>query len=1392
MKDQLPDYNTLFRFNPLPNWVYDRATFEILDVNKSAIDHYGYTREEFLSMTIKELRPETDIPKVLAAHIDVDSKEGNIYFGVFTHRKKDGQLIRMEINGHKVDFKGRACIMVVCMDVTAQERRELTLRESEKKLKAASAIAKLGYWRLELDGKTLSWSDEVYDIWGLRRNVFDLNFDSFFETIYPADRDAFVASKDNAFAAEKVFDFSHRIVTPENEVRWVHHLGRKLKGDNGELLAYEGTVQDITVHKEDQYQLKLLESVITNTTDAVVITDAGSIKQSKNKIIYVNDAFTKMTGYTPQDAIGRSPSMLQGHNSDPKEITRMSEALSKGQPFESTLLNYKKSGEEYWSNISVSPITHERGIVSHFIAIERDVTEKKTKELENELLSRISLAFNTEKTLSTAAGKLCLILADFGGFDLVEIWLPNREKTAVRLFYSCRKTEAAELFYEKTAHIGSFSYGEGLPGIVWESGNATYLDDLKANPLCARQNAAKDAGITSMMGIPLIFSDEIVGIIAIGSIKALSHLSRFKDIFKKVETFIGSEINRKNLESDLRHVFDALPDIVCLTDFSGNVLRVNPAGCDLLGYTENEILFEPFDKFIHPDDLRQSLDQFDPTVVDSIYHFENRCITKNNEILWLSWTCNTGIEAGTIYAIAKNITNEKKLKKLNEEASDLAKIGSWELDLVATATDEMYWSPMTRRILEVPQDYNPTLTGGFEFYTEESKHRIQQAVARLIDEGLEFDEDLLLTTSTGKVRWVRCLGKGERINGKCVKIFGSFQDIHASKSLEIQIREILGSISDAFYALDRDWRFTYFNREAENLLNKSEKSVIGKSIWEEFPQVIGTPLEMIYKRVAFDGRPTSFEYFFPGDGKWYEVNAYPFNGGVSAYFKNIDDRKQTAEALRKASEEKTMILESIGDAFFTVNTSFVVSYWNKKAEELIYVSREEIVGKNLWEVLPLARNLPAFTLLHKALETGETVAFEEYFIDKYLDIKVYPSETGLSIFFQDISERKRSEQDLLAANERFEKVAEATNDSIWDWDIENNTFFRGKEIEKFFGAPVKLYKQESDFWRENLDPVQLQSLRQNIMDAVANPNQTRWEIEYKIIKSNGDVAHIADRGIIIRNSDGKATRMVGAMSDISERKKHEDKLTELNKKLENYAKELEITNEQLEQFAFIASHDLQEPLRMISSFLDLLKKKYGHLLDEKGHQYIFYAIDGAKRMKQIILDLLDYSRAGKNDNEFENLDLNLVLAEYTLLRRRIIKEKNAVIQSEDLPIIRGLKAPLTQTMHCLLDNAIKYSKVNEPPVIKINVENKKDDGWYVSVSDNGIGVDQKFFEKIFVIFQRLHNRSQYSGTGIGLAIAKKHVESWGGRIWIESKAGQGSTFYFSIPHVPSRTTEIIQ
>jgi light-regulated signal transduction histidine kinase (bacteriophytochrome) len=267
-----------------------------------------------------------------------------------------------------------------------------------------------------------------------------------------------------------------------------------------------------------------------------------------------------------------------------------------------------------------------------------------------------------------------------------------------------------------------------------------------------------------------------------------------------------------------------------------------------------------------------------------------------------------------------------------------------------------------------------------------------------------------------------------------------------------------------------------------------------------------------------------------------------------------------------------------------------------------------------------------------------------------------------------------------------------------------------------------------------------------------------------------------------RWADGEIFFMRSLCSSLSsaiQRSRSSAAQKKLNEDLVKQARELMISNAELEQFAYVSSHDLQEPLRMITSFLTKLEGRYANQLDDRGRRYIGFAVDGANRMRQNVLGLLQYSRVGRGDTGTEEINLNEVVEEICLLHQSDIKETGARIEVSPLPVIHNYMAPVVQLLNNLLSNALKYRKPDIPPQISISARSVGDE-WEIAVRDNGIGIEKEYLQKIFVIFQRLHQKDQYEGTGIGLAVVKKIAENLGGRVWVESVPGTGSTFYFTI------------
>lgn len=257
----------------------------------------------------------------------------------------------------------------------------------------------------------------------------------------------------------------------------------------------------------------------------------------------------------------------------------------------------------------------------------------------------------------------------------------------------------------------------------------------------------------------------------------------------------------------------------------------------------------------------------------------------------------------------------------------------------------------------------------------------------------------------------------------------------------------------------------------------------------------------------------------------------------------------------------------------------------------------------------------------------------------------------------------------------------------------------------------------------------------------------------------------------VHDEHGKLVGFSKVTRDLTERRQSEVELKE-------HARKLESKNRELEQFAYIASHDLQEPLRTVTTLTDLLAKNYADQFDEKGQQMMTYINQATGRMRQLIHGLLDYSRIGR-ESTLTSIDLNELMKQVKEDLSTTIQETKATINTDNLPTINGYEIELRMLFQNLISNAMKYAQADNPPVISISAE-KKSNHWKFAVSDNGIGIPQEFQDKVFLIFQRLHTKDEYEGTGIGLAHCRKVVELHNGNIWVESIPNKGSVFYFTV------------
>ena len=381
------------------------------------------------------------------------------------------------------------------------------------------------------------------------------------------------------------------------------------------------------------------------------------------------------------------------------------------------------------------------------------------------------------------------------------------------------------------------------------------------------------------------------------------------------------------------------------------------------------------------------------------------------------------------------------------------------------------------------------------------------------------------------------------------------------------------------------------------------------------------------------------------------------------------------------------------------------------------------------------------------------------------------------VSFTDVTEQRQAEIELLASEAQLQNAQQIAHVGSWRWDIAADEIHWSDELYRIFGLAPDAFEPTYENYLRHIHPDD-----REVVDAVvtqAVEQLASYEVNHRVLQADGTVRYVHSIGEVLAGEDGEPVALQGTAQDITEQQKAEQAM-------QRYADDLEERNAELEQFAYVASHDLQEPLRMVSSFLQLLQRRYADQLDETADEYIAYAVDGAKRMQVLIRDLLAYSRVGTRGQPFRPVDMNRTLEVVLTDLGPALSEVGADVQAEPLPTVSADETQMRQLFQNLIANAVKF-RGDAPPVVRLSAERARQGDepvWLFAVADNGIGIDAQYEDRVFQIFQRLHTRDEYEGTGIGLAMCKKIVERHGGRIWFESGAERsepGTTFYFTLP-----------
>lgn len=496
------------------------------------------------------------------------------------------------------------------------------------------------------------------------------------------------------------------------------------------------------------------------------------------------------------------------------------------------------------------------------------------------------------------------------------------------------------------------------------------------------------------------------------------------------------------------------------------------------------------------------------------------------------------------------------------------------------------------------------------------------------------------------------------------------------------------------------------------------------------------------------------------------------------------------EPIEELENKLSLLMINTEESFVLIDTNLKIAAFNDQFKNLYlkFYGKEVIKGESILTYAQPAR-LSLVKEIYKKVFSGKTQESEiqvpkpDKSVQTYF-LKYKPAfdERGIIIgaFVSsvEITDRKRVEEEKEFERRDKEALINSTNDSMWtvskDFKLiaANNAF-----VDALRNAIGVTIKPGDNLLLNEYFSNEFISLWERLYKRALTGEIYHEEVYFPPIKNIPE--KWMDIGFNPIYNEKEQTGIACYARNITETKKHEKELMELNGEIKRKVEELAISNKELEQFAYIASHDLQEPLRMITSFLTQLEKKYKDKLDEKAKQYIYFAVDGATRMRKIILDLLEYSRVDKHNYKIEPVSLEDLLQEIKILNQNTIEEKKAEIHSKNLPTIFCSRTSILQVLQNLIGNALKYQEKNTIPLIEVSA-NETETFWEIIVSDNGIGIDSEFFEKIFVLFQRLHSREDYSGSGIGLAICKKIIENHQGKLWVESDPGKGSRFHFTI------------
>jgi len=523
------------------------------------------------------------------------------------------------------------------------------------------------------------------------------------------------------------------------------------------------------------------------------------------------------------------------------------------------------------------------------------------------------------------------------------------------------------------------------------------------------------------------------------------------------------------------------------------------------------------------------------------------------------------------------------------------------------------------------------------------------------------------------------------------------------------------------------------------------------------------------------------------EGSTYSKKEEDFLHSVSSVLAGIIERKHAERALRASESKYRTLLENIPQKIFLKDRYSVYLSCNINYADDLKIEPQEIVGRTDYEFYPkeLAEKYRADD--QRIMQSGHTENIEEKYILHGQEVSVQTVKTpvrddngnvtGILGIFWDITERKKAEEALKESEQRYRDLVEKEKDIIYSLDYKGNITSANPATEVLLG-----YRPE-------------ELIGKNFIVVVPEDWKAKTTADFNTLLQKGEITaetvlldkmghpHFVEYSSTVIKKDNKIVGTRGIVRDSTERKKAEQVLEKLNEELEATIQKLSQSNKNLQDFVYIASHDLREPLRKISSFGKLLENSLKEKLVDDDRENLNFMVDGAERMTQMIEGLLTYSRVNTKDIAYQTVDMDKIIEQFRQLElATLLEETGATIEvPEPLQKVHADPVQVKQLLQNLIANGIKYCTKDTKPRIVIRAKKTTENKIRIEVQDNGIGIKKEYYDDIFTMFRRLHSREEYEGTGIGLAVCKKIVERHNGQIGVQSEVGAGSTFWFTLP-----------